>query len=377
MRVIRACREMGISPVAVYSECDRAALHVRIADEAYADRAERAARELPAHRHARRRREEIAAPTASIPATASSPRTRSSPPPCATPASRSSARRREAIETMGSKTAARAAAMRAGVPVVPGTEAPLGADASDAEIAAAASRIGYPAAREGGGRRRRQGHADGRRSGRPRRRRPRRAIGSGRRLRRRRRVSGAAADAPAPHRSAAARRRARHGAAVRRARVLDSAAPPESGRGDAVDRGHAGAARADDVRGRGGREERRLHQRRHDRVPARRRRPLLLPRDEHAAAGRAPDHRDGDRRRSGRAGRSASRAASGSTSIPARLLDAERPRHRVPHLRRGSRQQFPAVARPHPRAARAGRARASATTAARRPASTCRSSTIR
>jgi acetyl-CoA carboxylase biotin carboxylase subunit len=143
VRIIRACREMGLSPVAVYSECDRAALHVRYADEAYAigpsaprdsylriegllDAARRAGADAlhPGYGFLAEN-EHFAAAARDAGLTFIGP----------TPA---------AIALMGSKTAARAAARRAGVPVVPGTEHPLAANAADADIARLADTIGYP-----------------------------------------------------------------------------------------------------------------------------------------------------------------------------------------------------------------------------------------
>jgi len=143
VRVIRACREMEISPVAVYSECDRAALHVRLADEAYPigpsapresylriDRLIEVARRCGADAvHPGygflAENETFAAAVQDAGLTFIGPTA-------------------TAIETMGSKTAARTAAMRARVPVVPGTEAPLDPNASDAALAEAGARVGYP-----------------------------------------------------------------------------------------------------------------------------------------------------------------------------------------------------------------------------------------
>jgi acetyl-CoA carboxylase biotin carboxylase subunit len=143
VRIARACREMGVSPIAVYSECDRTALHVRLADQACfvgpsppresylrIDRLIDAARQTGADAvHPGygflAENEDFAAAVRDAGLIFIGP----------TP---------EAIALMGSKTAARAAAKRAGVPVVPGTEHPLAADVSDADIARAADGIGFP-----------------------------------------------------------------------------------------------------------------------------------------------------------------------------------------------------------------------------------------
>src|SRR5580765_6801672 len=143
VRIIRACRDLGIGAVAVYSDCDRAARHVRLADEAVhiggnspsesylrIDRLVDAARRTGAdavHPGYGFLAENEGFATACRDAGL----TFIGPTP-------------EAIALMGSKTAARQAAMEAGVPVVPGTEDPLGVDVPDAAIAGIAERIGYP-----------------------------------------------------------------------------------------------------------------------------------------------------------------------------------------------------------------------------------------
>ncbi|MCA1634597.1 MAG: acetyl-CoA carboxylase biotin carboxylase subunit [Acidobacteria bacterium] len=151
VRVIRACREMDISPVAVYSEADASALHVRLADEAYllgpAPSAESYLRIERVVEAARACGAEAVHPgygflaenAAFARAIAEAGLTFIGPTP-------------EAMELMGSKTSARRAAIAAGAPVVPGTTEPLGSTAEAREVAA---RFGYPvmlkAAAGGGG----------------------------------------------------------------------------------------------------------------------------------------------------------------------------------------------------------------------------------
>src|SRR3954470_10659303 len=151
VRVIRACREMDIAAVAVYSEADAAALHVRLADEAYllgpapssesyllVERVIEAA--LRSGAEAIHPGYGFLAENAECArAVAEAGLVFIGPSP-------------EAMDLMGSKTSARRAAVAAGAPVVPGTTEAL-TSIEDARATAAA--LGYPimlkAAAGGGG----------------------------------------------------------------------------------------------------------------------------------------------------------------------------------------------------------------------------------
>ncbi|MCB1024500.1 MAG: acetyl-CoA carboxylase biotin carboxylase subunit [Acidobacteria bacterium] len=140
VRIIRACREMGIATVAVYSEADSDALHVRMADEAYL------VGKAPSN-ESYLRWEKILEVAKDSNTDAIHPGygflsenaefvrnvgragiTFIGPSP-------------EAMEAMGGKISARKIAIEADVPVVPGTTAPL-KDFEDAK--AVAESFGYP-----------------------------------------------------------------------------------------------------------------------------------------------------------------------------------------------------------------------------------------
>ncbi len=152
-RVIRAARAMGIATVAVYSEADRRALHVRHGGRSDRDRPRCPRALLSRHRGHRLRPARRAAPKRCIRAMDFSP---------------SGRRLREALEregivfigpnakaiaAMGDKIAAKEFARAAGLSVVPGF---VGAVADAAEAVRIAEGIGYPvmikASAGGGGR---------------------------------------------------------------------------------------------------------------------------------------------------------------------------------------------------------------------------------
>ena len=131
VRIERTLARLGIESVAVFSDADAGAPHVRGADRAVhigptpaRDSYLSIERVVDAARCA-------AAPTRSTPATASSPSAPTSPPPAPRRGSSSSAPGPEAMALLGDKGRARAVAEEAGVPTLPGWR---GEDLTDAEI---------------------------------------------------------------------------------------------------------------------------------------------------------------------------------------------------------------------------------------------------
>lgn len=158
VRVMRTLREMQIASVAVYSEVDRASLHVRSADEAYLI-GPALAREsyLDVNKLIEAARKSGA--DAIHPGYGFLSENPILPEACAAAGITFIGPPAEAMRAMGSKTGARAKMTEAGVPIVPG-----GTASNLEEARATAATIGYPvmlkAASGGGGKGMRLVHAD-------------------------------------------------------------------------------------------------------------------------------------------------------------------------------------------------------------------------
>jgi acetyl-CoA carboxylase biotin carboxylase subunit len=151
LRVIRACREIGIGSVAVYSEADRTALHARLADEAWP------CGPAPA-RESYLDAERLLAIARRCGADAVHPgygflsESGSFADACQAAGLVFVGPPGDVIRLMGDKVTSRRTMREAGVPVVPGSFERLG----DGELAACARELGYPvmvkASAGGGGR---------------------------------------------------------------------------------------------------------------------------------------------------------------------------------------------------------------------------------
>ncbi|WP_104201829.1 acetyl-CoA carboxylase biotin carboxylase subunit [Billgrantia saliphila] len=162
LRILRACKELGIKTVAVHSKADRELMHVRLADEAVCIGPAPSAQSylnIPALISAA----EVTDSSAIHPGYGFLSENAN----FAEQVERSGfvfiGPRAETIRLMGDKVSAIEAMKKAGVPTVPGSDGPLGDD--EGENIAIARRIGYPviikAAAGGGGRGMRVVHTEG------------------------------------------------------------------------------------------------------------------------------------------------------------------------------------------------------------------------
>ena len=140
VRIERACRELGVRAVAVYSDVDRASLHVRLADEAYPIGAAPSRESylvidkiIGAARHA--------GCDAIHPGYGFLAENSALPRACAEAGITFIGPSAEAMERLGSKTAARHVAREINVPTVPGTLDPI--ETVD-ELLAIARKTGFP-----------------------------------------------------------------------------------------------------------------------------------------------------------------------------------------------------------------------------------------
>jgi acetyl-CoA/propionyl-CoA/long-chain acyl-CoA carboxylase, biotin carboxylase, biotin carboxyl carrier protein len=152
VRIVRACRDAGLSSVAVYADADRDALHVTMADEAYALEGQSPADTyLNVEKILKRAADAgadavhpgygfLAENAAFARAVIDAGLTWIGPPPAA-------------IDALGDKVAARRIAQEVGAPLAPGTDGPVsGVDEVDAFVARHGLPVAIKAAHGGGGR---------------------------------------------------------------------------------------------------------------------------------------------------------------------------------------------------------------------------------
>src|SRR5580765_380526 len=141
VRIIRACREMGLKTVAVHSEPDRTSMHVKLADESVCigpGPATESYLNIPNIISAA----EISGADAIHPGYGFLSENTYFADVCESCHIHFIGPSKEAIEKMGDKAAARETMRKAGVPVIPGSAGCITAE--DPQLAKIARKIGYP-----------------------------------------------------------------------------------------------------------------------------------------------------------------------------------------------------------------------------------------